>query len=161
MSIFIQDVILRRATEICESYVQRYSSPQLQPAYQIHPSITISEPIVEKIENDSGKFLKSILVLSLELGYGERNTNSVSPVRGYSPGPPPGGAIQYQTSPPTTSYYSSPSPTTPSGSTGANQPATCREQVIASVAAPPTQAYTYSGTTTSKLINRNNYAIFC
>ena len=106
-------------------------------------------------------FWSQFFVLSLELGYGERNTNSVSPVRGYSPGPPPGGAIQYQTSPPTTSYYSSPSPTTPSGSTGANQPATCREQVIASVAAPPTQAYTYSGTTTSKLINRNNYAIFC
>ena len=98
------------------------------------------------------------------LGY-SRDTNSLSPVRGYSPGPPPPtgappSAIQYQTSPPTTSYYSSPSPTTPSApQTQNNQPAHSREQVIASVAAPPTQAYTYSGTTTSKLINRNNYAI--
>ena len=109
-----------------------------------------------QVSNFAFKFL-ALLISSINLvvlGYYSGETNSLSPVRGgYSPNPAPNApnAIQYQTSPPNTSYYSSPSPTTPtsshSGPPGGNSRA---EQVIASVAAPPTQAYTYSGTTTSK-----------
>ena len=52
-------MILRRATDVCESYLQRYSTPQVQHTYQLHPSTAITinnqEPLVEKIESDSGK----------------------------------------------------------------------------------------------------------
>ncbi|CBY10536.1 unnamed protein product [Oikopleura dioica] len=99
-----KEIILRRAADICESYLQRYAPPV--NTYQIHPStITVQQehPVVDKIESDS-------------VGY-SRDTNSVSPVR-QSFSPP---TIQYTTSPSTTAYYQPASPsasyTTYSGAT--------------------------------------------
>lgn len=53
---FAKEIILRRAADICESYLQRYAPPV--NTYQIHPStITVQQehPVVDKIESDSGK----------------------------------------------------------------------------------------------------------